>query len=92
MGHYKHDYLKHKQTILADQLGVDECEITPERTLRELGADSLDDVELIMAFEEEYSIEISNEDAERIRTVKDIVGYLESRMGNSVLNKRAADK
>ena len=58
--------------ILVDQLGIDESDIDPEKTLRDLGADSLDDVELIMAFEEEYDIEISDEEAESCTTVADI--------------------
>ena len=83
MSHYKDDYLKNTTVILADQFGLDESDITPEKSLYDLGADSLDDVELIMAFEEEYDIEISDEDAEKCRTVAAIVEYLERRLGPS---------
>jgi acyl carrier protein len=83
MSHYKDDYLKNTKVILAVQLGLDESDITAEKNLYDLGADSLDDVELIMAFEEEYDIEISDEDAEKCRTVAAIVEYLERRLGPS---------
>jgi len=66
------------KTIIADQLGVEVSEATPEASFTEdLGADSLDIVELVMAFEEEFEIEIPDEDAEKIATVKDAVGYIE---------------
>ncbi len=88
MSHYKDDYLRNTTVILADQLGLDESDITPEKTLHDLGADSLDSVELLMAFEEEYDIEIydieiSDDDAEKCRTVAAIVEYLERRLGPS---------
>ena len=64
---------------IAEQLGVSADEVTPEASfIEDLGADSLDIVELVMALEEEFNIEISDEDAEKIRTVKDVVGYIES--------------
>jgi acyl carrier protein len=66
--------------IIADQLGVDMEKITPEaRFVDDLGADSLDVVELIMAFEEEFGIEIPDEDAEKIATVKDVIDYINSK-------------
>ncbi|EEP61372.1 acyl carrier protein [Sulfurihydrogenibium yellowstonense] len=68
--------------IIADQLGVDIEKITPEaRFVDDLGADSLDVVELIMAFEEEFGIEIPDEDAEKIATVKDVLDYIKSKQG-----------
>ena len=67
--------------IVIDQLGVDESEITPEASfLEDLGADSLDIVELVMAFEEEFDLEIPDEDAEGITTVGDAVEYIEERL------------
>ncbi len=63
--------------IVAEQLGVDEDQVTDEASFMEdLGADSLDTVELVMALEEEFDIEISDEDAEKIQTVQDAVSYI----------------
>jgi acyl carrier protein len=60
-----------------EQLGVDEAEVTANASfVDDLGADSLDTVELVMAFEEAFEIEIPDEDAEKIRTVKDAVDYI----------------
>lgn len=68
--------------ILREQLGVDESEITMDASFTDdLGADSLDLVELIMAFEEEFDIEISDEDAEDIKTVGDAVHFLKEMVG-----------
>ncbi|MEK7396350.1 MAG: acyl carrier protein [Candidatus Poribacteria bacterium] len=65
--------------IIMEQLGVDENQITPEASfVDDLGADSLDTVELVMAFEEEFDVEIPDEDAEKIRTVQDVINYLNS--------------
>ena len=65
--------------IIVEQLGVDEAEVTPSASfVDDLGADSLDTVELVMAFEEAFEIEIPDEDAEKIRTVKDAVDYINS--------------
>lgn len=65
--------------IIADQLGVDEDEVVPEASfIDDLGADSLDIVELIMAFEEEFDIEIPDEDAEKIKTVQDTLDYIKN--------------
>jgi len=63
--------------IIVEQLGVDEDEVKPEaRFVDDLGADSLDVVELVMALEEEFSLEISDEDAEKLTTVKHAVDYI----------------
>jgi acyl carrier protein len=63
--------------IIVEQLGVDEAEVTPNASfVDDLGADSLDTVELVMAFEEAFDIEIPDEDAEKIRTVQDAVAYI----------------
>ena len=63
--------------IIVEQLGVEEGEVTPNASfVDDLGADSLDTVELVMAFEEAFDIEIPDEDAEKIRTVQDAVNYI----------------
>ena len=63
--------------IIVEQLGVSEEEVTMEASfIDDLGADSLDLVELIMAMEEEFGLEISDEDAEKIQTVQDVVNYI----------------
>ena len=63
--------------IIVEQLGVDEAEVTPSASfVDDLGADSLDIVELVMAFEEAFEIEIPDEDAEKIKTVKDATDYI----------------
>ena len=63
--------------IIAEQLGVEEDEVTSEASfVEDLGADSLDTVELVMALEEEFGIEIPDEDAEKIRTVQDAIDYV----------------
>ena len=65
--------------IIAEQLGVNEGEIKNESSfVDDLGADSLDTVELVMAFEEEFGIEIPDEDAEKITRVKEAIDYIES--------------
>ncbi|MCH6568021.1 MAG: acyl carrier protein [Nitrospinae bacterium] len=63
--------------IIVEQLGVEEDEVTPKASfIDDLGADSLDTVELIMAFEEEFDVEIPDEEAEKIVTVKDAIDYV----------------
>lgn len=65
--------------IIVDQLGVDGNEVTPQaKFVEDLGADSLDTVELVMALEEEFGIEIPDEEAEKIVTVKDAIDYIKS--------------
>lgn len=66
--------------IVAEQLGVDEGEVTPSASfVDDLGADSLDVVELVMAFEEAFDIEIPDEDAEKIKTVQDAIDYIDKK-------------
>jgi len=63
--------------IIAEQLNIDEAEVKPEASfIDDLGADSLDTVELIMAFEEEFDLEIPDEEAEKIKTVQDAVEHI----------------
>lgn len=67
------------KSIIVEQLGVDEGEVTTEASFTDdLGADSLDIVELVMAFEEEFNIEIPDEEAEKISKVQDAVAYIDS--------------
>jgi acyl carrier protein len=67
--------------IIVEQLGVDEAQVNPEASfIDDLGADSLDTVELVMAFEEKFDIEIPDEDAEKMRTVGDATEYLKSKL------------
>lgn len=65
--------------ILADQLGVDESEVTMEALVAEdLGADSLDVIDLLMSIEDEFAVEIPDEEIENVKTVGDIVNYIEA--------------
>jgi len=65
--------------IIVEQLGVDEKEVTPEASITDdLGADSLDQVELVMAFETEFNIDIPDEEAEKIKTVGDAVSRIDT--------------
>lgn len=67
--------------IVASQLGVDESEVTPEASiLDDLGADSLDVVELVMALEEEFDLEVPDEDVETLRTIADVARYIGERV------------
>jgi acyl carrier protein len=71
------------KSIIAEQLGVKQEEVTPEASfIDDLGADSLDTVELVMALEEEFGIEIPDEDAEKITNVSEVVKYIEQKAGN----------
>ena len=76
-------YLEQRvKEIIVDQLGVDENEVTDSaHFIEDLGADSLDTVELVMAFEEEFNIEIPDEDAEKITTVGSAIEYLKDKKG-----------
>jgi len=66
--------------IIVDKLGVDRAEVTPEAVfVDDLGADSLDLVELIMAMEEEFGFEIADEEAEKLRTVQDVISFIQAR-------------
>ena len=68
------------KNIVVEQLMVDADQVTEDASfVDDLGADSVDTVELIMAFEEEFDIEIPDEDAQKIKTVKDIMDYIESK-------------
>jgi acyl carrier protein len=65
--------------IVVEQLGVEPNQVTPEANfVEDLGADSLDTVELVMAFEEEFGVEIPDTEAEKIRTVNDVLHYIEA--------------
>ncbi len=67
--------------VIVDRLGVDESEVKPEASFRDdLGADSLDVVELVMELEDEFDMEISDEDAEKIATVGDAINYIDSKI------------
>ena len=76
------DTLEKVKKIIVEQLGVDADEVTAEASfVDDLGADSLDTVELVMAFEEEFDLEIPDEDAEKIAKVQDAVTYIEQHSG-----------
>ncbi|HLS91506.1 MAG TPA: acyl carrier protein [Limnochordia bacterium] len=76
------DVMDRVKELVVEQLGVDAEEVTEEASfIDDLGADSLDIVELVMAFEEEFDLEIPDEDAEKIRTVGDAVEYIKSKLG-----------
>ena len=67
--------------IIAEKLGVSEDKVTPQAAfVDDLGADSLDQVELIMAFEDAFDVEIPDEDAEKLKTVKDAMDYLQDKV------------
>jgi len=73
----KKESMEKVKQIISEQLGVDESEVTPSASfVDDLGADSLDQVELVMALEEAFDVEIPDEDAEKIRTVQDAIDYI----------------
>ena len=74
----KKELLEKVRQIISEQLGIDEAEITPGASfIEDLGADSLDQVELVMALEEAFDLEIADEDAEKILRVQDALDYVE---------------
>ncbi|MBC8214534.1 MAG: acyl carrier protein [Candidatus Marinimicrobia bacterium] len=74
-------YFDKVKEIIIDKLGVEESKITVEaKFIDDLGADSLDTVELIMQFEEEFNIEIPDEDAEKLTTVKEAIDYIDTQL------------
>jgi acyl carrier protein len=77
-GDGKKELTEKVKQIVSEQLGVDEGEVTSSASfVDDLGADSLDQVELVMALEEAFDLEISDEDAEKIRTVQDAINYID---------------
>ena len=69
------------KNIIVEQLGVDTESVTPEASfIDDLGADSLDIVELVMTMEEEFDLEIPDEDAEKIKTVNDVINYIKAKV------------
>jgi acyl carrier protein len=78
MADEKKDLVEKVKQIISEQLGVDEGEVAPSASfVDDLGADSLDQVELVMALEEAFGVEIPDEDAEKLRTVQDALDYIE---------------
>lgn len=74
------DVLEAVREVIVDKLGVDADKVVPEaRFIEDLGADSLDTVELIMGLEDKFGLEISDEDAEKIRTVQDAMAFIQSK-------------
>ncbi len=79
------DIYSRVKKIIAERLSLDEDEVRMDSSfLDDLGADSLDIVELIMAFEEEFDLKIPDDEAEKIETVKDVVDYIQSHLGNEL--------
>lgn len=77
MGDFDERIFEKVRTIIVEQLGINEADVTPEASfVEDLGADSLDLVELIMALEEEFDLKITDEEAEKIATVRDAVIYI----------------
>jgi acyl carrier protein len=77
-GERKMDVFAKIKGLITEQLGVDEGDVTKETSFEDLDADSLDIVELVMALEEEFNLEISDEEVENIKTVGDVVRYIEA--------------
>ena len=70
------------KAVVVEQLGVSESEVTKDASfVEDLGADSLDSVELLMALEEEFGTEISDDDSEKLKTIKDTVAYIKGKLG-----------
>lgn len=70
--------------IIVEQLGVNPEQVTPQASfIEDLGADSLDIVELVMAFEEEFNVEVPDEDAEKLQTVGDVIKYIEDKQNKA---------
>jgi acyl carrier protein len=66
--------------VIADGLNLDEADIPPDKNFEDLGADSLDGVELVMALEEEFNLDIPDDDAERLNTLAEVLTYLNKRL------------
>ena len=75
------EYVEEVATIVADQLCMDEDQIVLDAPLRQQGADSLDMIELIMAFEEDFGVDVSDAAVDDLKTVNDIVAFLEATLG-----------
>jgi acyl carrier protein len=76
------DILDEVREVIVEKLGVDASKVQPEaRFVEDLGADSLDTVELIMGLEDKFGLEISDEEAEKIRTVQDAINFIQSKKG-----------
>ena len=74
------DIAERVRNIVAERLNVNPEEVTLETTFEDLGADSLDVMDLVMELEQEFDIEIPDEDAEKIRTIEDTINYIQSRL------------
>jgi acyl carrier protein len=77
---WKVDILAKVKALISEQLDIDEDQITLDTTFEDIDADSLDVVELVMALEEEFDLEIADEEVEKIQTVGDVVGYIEKHL------------
>ncbi|NLL21026.1 MAG: acyl carrier protein [Firmicutes bacterium] len=77
---WKVDIFAKVKALISEQLDIDEDQITLDTTFEDIDADSLDVVELVMALEEEFDLEIADEEVEKIQTVGDVVGYIEKHL------------